>query len=45
MEKVRAEGKLKIGKENNPFLVNYVPNTVDETTEFSRLLTKEMRPR
>ena len=41
MEKLRTEGKLKFRLENNPLLVNYIPNTVDETTELSRLLTTE----
>ena len=39
---VKSDGKLKIGLENERFSVNYVPNTVEETTDFTRLLIQEM---
>jgi hypothetical protein len=44
-EKVRAEGKLVSGAENNPRSITYVPNTMDDTMAYSRLLIKEMRLR
>ena len=45
MERVRKDGKLKNGLKNDCNSVNYVPNTVEETTEFTRLIIQEMRLR
>ena len=45
MEKVKKDGRLKIGTENQKNSITYIPNTVEETTEFTRLLITEMRLR
>ena len=45
MEKVRNEGTLKLGLEHDNKSVNFVPSTVEESTNFTRLLIKEMRLR
>ena len=45
MKKVRSEGKLKLGLENDKFSVDFVPNSVEESMLFVCLLKKEMRIR
>ena len=41
--KLKNEGKLKIGLENDNQSIDFVPNTSEETTEFTLLLIKEIR--
>ena len=43
MERVKREGKFKIGVKSDKLSINYTPQTMDETTEFMLLLIKEMR--
>ena len=42
MKKVRKEGKLKLGLENNKYSVDFVPTSVEESMSFAALLKKEM---
>ena len=41
-EKGKKEGELKLGLENDKFLVNFVPNNIDESMLFDRLLKQDL---
>ena len=45
MEAVKDEGKFRLGSKNDSLSVDFLPNTVKETMDFTSLLMKEMRLR
>ena len=42
MEKIEAEGKLKLSGAQSKDSIDYVPVNIDESIEFLRILRKEM---